>query len=152
MSLRYVTLLSSGCAPTVCLATGFVAFFPVLHSPAGSGCVGSCGFSFPIWFTTFVMRSPLRGRGWFALDRNEGLVCFSFPFGLFLRVATVLRGMIPSGSSVLVGSHLCATYVCHWWNRAMCFALYTSRWASSLSLRPVATGAFPGGPRWGRDS
>ena len=28
------------------------------------------------------------------LDRNEGLVCFSFPFGLFLRVATVLRDMV----------------------------------------------------------
>ena len=27
-------------------------------------------------------------------DRNEGLVCFSFPFGLFLLVATVLRDMI----------------------------------------------------------
>ena len=31
------------------------------------------------------------------LDRNEGLVCFSFPFGLFLRVAS------PSG----YGHHLC---------------------------------------------
>ena len=28
------------------------------------------------------------------LDRNEGLVCFSFPFGLFLRVANVLRDMV----------------------------------------------------------
>ena len=37
MSLRYVDLLSCGGAPTVCLATGFVAFLPVLHSPAGSG-------------------------------------------------------------------------------------------------------------------
>ena len=67
MSLRYVTLLSFGGAPTVCLATGFVAFFPVLRSPAGSGCAGSCGFSSPIWFSTFAMGSPLRGRGWFHL-------------------------------------------------------------------------------------
>ena len=65
MSLRYVDLLSCGGAPTVCLATGFVAFFPVLRSPAGSGCAGSCGFSSPVWFSTFVMGSPLRGRGWF---------------------------------------------------------------------------------------
>ena len=28
------------------------------------------------------------------LNRNEGLVCFSFPFGLFLRVATVLRDRV----------------------------------------------------------
>ena len=28
------------------------------------------------------------------LDRNEGLVCFSFPFGLFLSVVTVLRDMV----------------------------------------------------------
>ena len=26
------------------------------------------------------------GRGWFVLDRNEGFVCFPFPFGLFLHV------------------------------------------------------------------
>ena len=80
LSLRFVDLLSYGCAPTVCLATGFVAIFPVLSSPAGSGCAGSCGFSSPIWSTTFVMGSPVRGRGCFVLDRNEGLVCFLFPF------------------------------------------------------------------------
>ena len=28
------------------------------------------------------------------LDRNEGLICFSFPLGLFLRVATVLWDMV----------------------------------------------------------
>ena len=71
MSLRYVPLLSSDCTPTVCLATGFVAFFPVLRSPAGSGCAGSCGFSSSIWFTTFAMGSPLRGRGWFASIGSE---------------------------------------------------------------------------------
>ena len=69
-----------GCAPTVCWAKGFVAFLPVLHSPAISGYAGSCEFSSPIWFTTFAMGPPLLGRGWFVLDRNEGLVCFLFPF------------------------------------------------------------------------
>ena len=59
MSLRYVDLLSCGCAPTVCLATELVAIFPVFHSPACSGCAGSCGFSSPIWFATFAMGSRL---------------------------------------------------------------------------------------------
>ena len=66
------------------------------------------------------------------LDRNEGLVCFSFPFGLFLRVATVLREWSPYGSSVLVGFHLYATSGCHW-----CLALYPYGWTSSLCLRPL---------------
>ena len=75
-----LTCCTCDCAPTVCWAKGFVAFLPVLRSPAGSGYAGSCGFSSPIWFTPFAMGSPLRGRGWFVLDRNEGLVCFLFPF------------------------------------------------------------------------
>ena len=75
-----LTCCTCGCAPTVCWAKGFVAFLPVLRSPAGSGSAGSCGFSSPIWFTTFAMGSPVRGRGWFVLDWNEGLVCFLFPF------------------------------------------------------------------------
>ena len=37
------------------------------------------------------MGSPLRGRGSFVLDRNEGLVCFPFPFGMFLHVVPALR-------------------------------------------------------------
>ena len=72
MSLGYVDFMSCGGAPTVCLASGFVAFFPVLRSPAGSGCAGSCGFSSPLWFSTFAMGSPVRGRGWFGV--------FLFPF------------------------------------------------------------------------
>ena len=79
MSLRYVTLLSSGCAPTIYLATGFVAFLPVLRSPAGSGCADSCGFSSPIWFPTFAMGSPLRGRGWFAPQSERRFSMFLFP-------------------------------------------------------------------------
>ena len=90
MSLWYVDLLSCGCAATVSLATGFVAIFPALPSPACSGCAGSCGVSSPIGFATFAMGSPLRGRGWWVLDRNEGLVCFSFPSGLILRDVVTL--------------------------------------------------------------
>ena len=80
MSLRFVDLLSYDCAPTVCLATGFVAIFPVLRSPAGSGCAGSCGFSSPIWFTTFAMGSPLQGRGWFDPRSERRFGMFLFPF------------------------------------------------------------------------
>ena len=80
--------------PPFCLATGFVAFFSVHRSPAGSGCAGSCGFSSPIWFSTFAMGSPLGVAAGFILDRNEGLVCSSFLFGLFLRVATALRDLV----------------------------------------------------------
>ena len=43
----------------------YVAFIPVLRSPAGSGGAGSCGFSSSFWFSTFAMGSPQRGRGWF---------------------------------------------------------------------------------------
>ena len=119
MSLRFVDLLSFGCAPAVCLARGFVAILPVLRSPAGSGYAGSCGFSYTIWFTTFAMGSPLRGRGWFVLDRNEGLVCFLFPFW---AVSSCCHCPSAYGSSVL-DSHLYATNACRW-----CFALYHSGW------------------------
>ena len=80
MSLRYVDLLSCGCALPVCLATGFVAIFPVLRSPASSGCTGYCGYSPHIWFASSAMGSPLRGRGWCGprLERRFGL--FLFPF------------------------------------------------------------------------
>ena len=80
MSLRCVDLLSCGCAPTVCLSTGFIAIFPVLRSPASSGCTGYCGFSSPIWFTTFAMGSPLRGRGWCGPRSERRFGLFLFPF------------------------------------------------------------------------
>ena len=56
----------------------FLCFMPALRPPLGSWCTGSCGFSSPLGFPTFAMGSPLRGRGLFVLDRNEGLVS---PFG-----------------------------------------------------------------------
>ena len=68
-----------------------MGFLPVLCPPAYSGSASYGGFSSPLWFTPFAMGSPLRGRGLFVLDRNEGLVCFVFPFGLFLRVVPALR-------------------------------------------------------------
>ena len=46
-----------------------------LHQALGPG---SSSYSSPLGFPTFAMGSPLRGRGLFVLDRNEGLVS---PFG-----------------------------------------------------------------------
>ena len=67
-----------GYAHTYSWAGVFFCFLPALRPPSGSGYTGSCGFSSPLGFPTFVMGSPLRGRGMFVLDRNEGLVS---PFG-----------------------------------------------------------------------
>ena len=80
MSLRYVDLMSCGCATTVCLAAGFVVIFPFLRSPACSGCAGSCGFSSPIWLATFTMGSPLRGRSWGGPRSERRFGLFLFPF------------------------------------------------------------------------
>ena len=67
-----------GCAHTCSWAWGFLRFLPALRPPSGSWYTGSCDFSSPLGFPTFAMGSPLRGRGLFVLDRNEGLVS---PFG-----------------------------------------------------------------------
>ena len=72
----------------------FVAFLPVLHSPACSGFAGSCGFFSPIWFTPFAMGSSLWGRDLFVLVRDEGFVCFRFPFELFLHVVPALGVLV----------------------------------------------------------
>ena len=61
-------------AHTYCWAGVFFCFLPALRPPSGSWYTGSCGFSSPLGFPTFAMGSPLRGRGLFVLDRNEGLV------------------------------------------------------------------------------
>ena len=74
MSLRYAVLLSLWLSKTQCWNKGFVDFLPVLRPPACSGSASPGGFSSPLWFTPFVMGSPLRGRGLFVLDWNEGLV------------------------------------------------------------------------------
>ena len=67
-----------GCAHTSCWAWSFLGFLPVLRPPSGSGSTCSSGYSSPLGFPTFAMGLPLRGRGSFVLDRNEGLVS---PFG-----------------------------------------------------------------------
>ena len=74
-----------GCTHTACWAWGFVGFLPVLRPPSGSCSPCSSGSSSPLGFPTFAMGSPLRGRGSFVLDRNEGLVS---PFGLGLLVSS----------------------------------------------------------------
>ena len=89
------------------------------------------------------MGSPLRGRGLFVLDRNEGLVCFLFPFGLFLRVVPALRDDVTiwvrrvgfARPTVVVGA---APFL-------LMDGLRTS--VRGFSSYPVPTGLFPGGPR-----
>ena len=125
-----LTCCTCGCAPTVCWTKGFVAFLPVLCSSACSGFASYCGFSSPIWFITFAMASPLRGRSYFVLDRNEGLTCFLFPFWAVSSCCHCPSGFSHHMGQVLVGSHLCTTDGCRW-----CFALSPSGWASNLCLR-----------------
>ena len=68
-----------GCATLLCLwLCCFLCFLTILRPPSGSGSTGSSGCSSPLGFPTFAMGSPLRGRGLFVLDRNEGIVS---PFG-----------------------------------------------------------------------
>ena len=67
-----------GCAHPACWTWSFLGFLPVLRPPSGSWSTCSSGSSSPLGFPTFAMVSPLRGRGSFVLDRNEGLVS---PFG-----------------------------------------------------------------------
>ena len=88
------------------------------------------------------MGLPLRGRGYFVLDRNEGLVCFPFPFGLFLHVVPALRDEDTIWVSCWLGEPAAGHGCC---------ALSPYGWASNLCLRllfaPCPPGVFPGGPR-----
>ena len=77
-----------GCAHTDCWALGFLGFLPVLRPPSGSSSPCSSGSSSPLGLPTFTMGSPLRGRGSFVLDRNEGLVS---PFGSGVMVSFLVR-------------------------------------------------------------
>ena len=72
MSLWYVDVL--------CLATWFVAISPALRSPACSRCASYCGFSSPMWCTTFAMGSHLRGRGCCGPRSERRFGLFLFPF------------------------------------------------------------------------
>ena len=145
MSLRYVALLSCGGAPTVCLATGLVAFFPVLRSPVGSGWADSCGFYSPIWFSTFAMGSPLRGRGWFHPQSERRLGVFLFLFWAVLRVATALRDLVTIRVRCVGWFPLV---------RVLRLSVVLSPLPFWMGFEPLseATGAFPSGPRWGQES
>ena len=98
-----------GCAHTVCWAWGFLGFLPVLRPPSSSWSTCSSGFSSPLGFPTFAMGSPLRGRGSFVLDWNEGLV------PIWIRCTGQFRGWT---------SHLCLRRLC-----ALCPSGCVARWS-----------------------
>ena len=80
MSLRYPDLLYLWLCGQGFLGPGFRC---LLACPSLSSWLWLCRFLwvlFSIWFTPFAMGPSLRGRGWFVLSRNEGLVYFPFPF------------------------------------------------------------------------
>ena len=113
-----------GCAHTCSWAGVFLCFLPVLRPPSGSWWTGSCGFSSPLGFPTFAMGSPLRGRGLFVLDWNEGLVS-------------------PFGSGTLVGSWLdlppLSAGVC-----ALCHSGCVARWSSLCPYPSVNLSSLQG--------
>ena len=117
-----------------------MAFLPVLSSPACSGFPGSCEFSSHIWFTPFAMGSPLWGRGWFVLDRNEGSCVFLSLLGLFLHVVTALGVWVTIWVSV-VGRFL---LMC---DRRFSWVLRTFSWMSyePLSVAPLCARLLWGG-------
>ena len=100
LCLRYADLLYLWLCAHSLLDQGFVGFLPVLRPPACSGSASSGGFSSHLWFTPFAMGSPLRDRGYFVLDRNEGLVFFPFPLGCFFMLSLPLGMKSPYGSAV----------------------------------------------------
>ena len=144
-----------GCATLLslwlCAHWSFFCFLPALRPPSGSGYTGSSASSSLLGFPTFAMGSPLRGRGLFVLDRNEGLVS---PFGsgpivhscwpsrLCLRVSAhpVPQGVLPSGPrcvlhlrfSLAPGVPLCG---CGF-----------SGILGSLHCAPLTVGPLPGSP------
>ena len=72
--LGCVTLLCLWLCAHLLLGLGFPMLPGYIRPPSGSESTGSSGYSSPLGFPTFAMGSPLRGRGLFVLDRNEGLV------------------------------------------------------------------------------
>ena len=77
-----------GRAHTACWALRFLGFLPVLRPPSGTCSPCSSGSSSPLGLPTFAMGSPLRGRGLFVLDRNQGFVS---PFGSGVMVSFLDR-------------------------------------------------------------
>ena len=124
-----LTYFPYGCAHTCGWAGGFLCFLPALHPPSGSWYTGSCGFSSPLGFPTFAMGSPLRGRGLFVLDRNEGLVS---PFGSGAMVCSWLD--LPPLSAGICAP--CPSGCVAWWS-SLCpypLVILSSLQGSSLSL------------------
>ena len=99
-----------GCAHTACWAWSFLGLLPVLRPPSGSWSTCSSGSSSPLGFPTFAMGSPLRGRGSFVLDLNEGLV------PIWIKGT----GQFPEWTS-----HLCLRRLC-----APCPSGCVARWSS----------------------
>ena len=96
-ALGVLRCFAYGCAHTCCRAWGFLCFLTILRPPSGSRSTGSSGYSSPLGFPTFAMGSPLRGRGLFVLDRNEGVVS---PFGSGPLVSSWLDLMPLSAASL----------------------------------------------------
>ena len=94
LCLGMLTCCTCGCAPTVCWPRGFVgfclSFAPqlglVLQVPVGS--LLTYGSHPSRW------GHPCGVEASFVLVRNEGLVCFPFPFGLFFPVVPTLRDVV----------------------------------------------------------
>ena len=128
-----LTGCTCGCAPRVCWTRGFVGFLPVLPPPACSGSASFGVFSAHLWFIPFTMGSPLQGRGLFVFDRNEGFVCFPFPF-----VIPALQDEVTIWVRCWLGAPA---------DSRGCCALYPYGWASDLCLRLLfascPTGVFP---------
>ena len=140
-----------GCAPTCCRAWGFLCFLTVLRPPSSSGSTGSSGYSSPLGFPTFAMGSPLRGRGLFVLDRNEGVVS---PFGSGPLVSSWLVLKPRSAASLCALSlRVCCWMVLHMSVSFGCPLLPpvffpAPCWGSGLPPRPllqsgVVLGALP---------
>ena len=138
------------CGCTACWAWSFLGFLPVLHPPSGSWSTCSRESSSPLGFPTFVMGSPLRGRGSFVLDRNEGLVS---PFGSGALVSfldgprtsvcgvsacPVHQGVLPGGPRCVheLRLYLALSGVLHCPMLGFCVASTTLATSLGLSLVP----------------
>ena len=95
-----------GCSPGLicCLAMSLAVLWWCAHRLLGHGfrCLLSCpslssrlvGSLLPYGSQPSRWGHPCGVEAGFILYRNEGLVCSSFPFGLFLRVAPALRDLV----------------------------------------------------------
>ena len=110
LSLLFASGLSSpgllGCLALCLRYADLLSLWLCAHSLLDQGICGLFACPSPsswLWFCEFrwVLFSPMvhtlrdgvtpAGSRLVCLDRNEGLVCFPFPFGLFLHVVPALR-------------------------------------------------------------